>query len=137
MNELNKAELRNYAERALIEGTGGNGDPVPAVIVGAEAILSLLDELEDAQRGMKYSHAIRLKKTIEDLEAERDAALVELEACRKDADRYRWLRQAEWWRSPICVIRNPKDQAKPGSDCPSNLRLDSAIDAAMSQEQSK
>lgn len=67
-------------------------------------------------------------------EAERDAALAEIEACRKDAERYRWLRMADWWSSPLCVIRSPKKQAKPGTDCPSRDRLDSAIDAAMSQE---
>ena len=55
---------------------------------------------------------------------------VEVEALRKDAERYRWLRIADWWRSPVCVIRNPKEQAKLGSDCPSGDRLDAAIDAA-------
>lgn len=55
----------------------------------------------------------------------------EVEALRKDAERYRWLRIADWWRSPVCVIRNPKEQAKLGSDCPSGDRLDAAIDAAM------
>ena len=57
--------------------------------------------------------------------------LAEIESLRKDAERYRWLRIADWWRSPVCVIRNPKEQAKLGSDCPSGDRLDAAIDAAM------
>lgn len=52
----------------------------------------------------------------------------------KDAGRYRWLRMADWWSSSLCVIRSPKKQAKPGTDCPSRDRLDSAIDEAMSQE---
>lgn len=65
--------------------------------------------------------------TIDDLRGE-------LEACRKDAERYRWLRMADWWSSPLCVIRSPKKQAKPGTDCPSRDRLDSAIDESMSQE---
>lgn len=52
----------------------------------------------------------------------------------KDAKRYLWLRTADWWSSPLCVVRDPKQQAKPGTDCPSRDRLDSAIDAAMSQE---
>jgi len=55
----------------------------------------------------------------------------ELAALRKDAERYRWLRLADWWRSPICVIRNPKEQAKLGTDCPTGERLDDAIDAAI------
>jgi len=66
-------------------------------------------------------------------EAERDALLAEVEALRKDAERYRWFRMADWWRSPICAIRNPKVQAKLGSDCPSGDRLDEQIDAAMSK----
>jgi hypothetical protein len=57
-----------------------------------------------------------------------------LEAAVKDAERYRWLRIADWWRSPLCTISNPKKQAKLGSDCPSGDRLDAQIDAAMSME---
>lgn len=52
----------------------------------------------------------------------------------KDAKRYLWLRTADWWSSQLCVVRDPKQQAKPGTDCPSRDRLDSAIDAAMAQE---
>ena len=54
-----------------------------------------------------------------------------LEVLLKDAERYRWLQLADWWRSPVCVIRNPKEQAKLGSDCPSGERLDEAVDDAM------
>lgn len=53
----------------------------------------------------------------------------------KDAERYRWLRIADWWNSQLCVIRDPKQQAKPGTDCPSRDRLDEAIDAALQGEQ--
>ena len=60
--------------------------------------------------------------------------LAEIEGLRKDAERYRWLRLADWWRSPVCAISNPKEQAKLGSDCPSGDRLDVQIDAAMSKE---
>ena len=63
--------------------------------------------------------------------SDRDQLKADNEALRKDAERYRWLRIADWWRSPMCVIRNPKDQARLGSDCPSSDRLDAAIDAAM------
>ena len=52
----------------------------------------------------------------------------------KDAARYRWLRMTDWWDSPMSVIVNPKQQAKPGTDCPSRDRLDSAIDAAMQEQ---
>lgn len=51
-----------------------------------------------------------------------------------DAERYRWLRMANWWDSPLCVVRNPKEQAKPGTDCPSMNRLDEAVDKAMQEQ---
>lgn len=136
MNELNKAELRRLAEAAMPgdwfkagnllcfdvktgESHGLNVEDDRFIASASPAaVLSLLDQCDKA-------------------EAERDAALAELEACRKDTDRYRWLRTADWWSSPLCVVRNPKEQAKPGTDCPSRDRLDSAIDAAMSKEQSQ
>lgn len=59
------------------------------------------------------------------------ALIGESEKLRKDAERYRWLRMADWWDSPLCAVRNPAKQVKPGSDCPSRDRLDAAIDSAM------
>lgn len=62
------------------------------------------------------------------------ALITRLREAEVDAKRYRWLRMADWWSSPLCVIRSPKQQAKPGTDCPSRDRLDSAIDAAMGRK---
>ncbi|PNG11892.1 ead/Ea22-like family protein [Stutzerimonas stutzeri] len=62
-----------------------------------------------------------------------DQAKREIEQLKVNAARYEWLRLADWWRHPICVIRNPKEQAKLGSDCPSGERLDEAVDAAMQE----
>lgn len=76
-----------------------------------------------------------LTDALETAERERDQLRAEVERLRKDAERYRWLRMADWWRSPLCVIRNPKEQAKPGSDCPSRTRLDEAVDAAMAAKE--
>lgn len=59
------------------------------------------------------------------------ALQAECEKLRQDAERYRWLRMAAWWDSPLCAVRNPAKQVKPGTDCPSRDRLDAAIDAAM------
>lgn len=61
------------------------------------------------------------------------AVTAKIEAVRRDAERYRWLRMADWWNSPLCVIRDPKQQAKPGTDCPSRDRLDAVVDDAMQQ----
>jgi hypothetical protein len=59
----------------------------------------------------------------------------ENEALRKDALRYRWLRERDWFSGPLCVLRDPKRVLTRGiglgADCPSGSRLDAAIDAAM------
>lgn len=116
------------------------------------AVLALLDELESlrAQVGTLtewYSNALNVIAdvtaaipgvTYMDLPDGGDVSIPEqIRRMAKDAERYRWLRTADWWSSPLCVIRDPKQQAKPGTDCPSRDRLDSAIDAAMSQERSQ
>ena len=108
------------------------------------------DRLRAVLEGAQYPNIDRLKTlTIEqcrqvgetvmrltiDAQSERDRLRAEVERLRKDAERYRWLRMADWWRSPLCVIRNPKEQAKPGSDCPSRTRLDEAVDAAMAAKE--
>lgn len=52
----------------------------------------------------------------------------------RDAERYRWLRQQDWFDGELCVLRDPKkvltNGVGLGSDCPSRERLDDAIDAA-------
>lgn len=67
----------------------------------------------------------------EALAAERDQLKTENDALRKDADRYRWLRGQYWNESEIAVVCHPKKAVKLGFDCPSEERLDCAIDAAM------
>ena len=58
----------------------------------------------------------------------------------KDAARYRWLREQDWFSGTLCVLRDPKRVLTSGiglgADCPSHHRLDAAIDAAMSTHQS-
>jgi hypothetical protein len=50
---------------------------------------------------------------------------------KRDAERYRWLREQFWNESELCLVRYPKDAVKLGYDCPSLDRLDYAIDAAI------
>lgn len=69
------------------------------------------------------------------LASDYDTMRTEIEALRKDAERYRWLREQQWNTSPICAVTRPKDAVKLGHDCPSLDRLDAAIDAAMRDSQ--
>lgn len=55
----------------------------------------------------------------------------EIDQYRKDAERYRWLRSRHWNDSDLCVVLNPKRSVKLGYICPSEERLDFAIDAAI------
>lgn len=122
-------------------GSGGYNAPEVDPEVFARKIMDGINILNDplAQLVIKKGEQIdQLKAEIAGLKTGYEAyeqvnagLKAEVEALRKDAERYRWLRIADWWRSPVCVIRNPKEQAKLGSDCPSGDRLDAAIDAAM------
>ncbi len=55
----------------------------------------------------------------------------------KDAARYRWLREQDWFSGELCVLRSPKKILTSGSglgaDCPSRERLDEAIDAEINR----
>lgn len=48
-----------------------------------------------------------------------------------DAIRYRWLRKQHWDHSAMAVVSDPKENVRLGTYCPSDDRLDAAIDAAM------
>jgi hypothetical protein len=55
----------------------------------------------------------------------------------KDAERYRWLRECDWFDSELCVLRDPKKALTSGhglgADCPSRDRLDAVIDAILAK----
>lgn len=67
----------------------------------------------------------------EALAAERDQLKAENEALRKDAERYRFLRNQHWPVAELAVVCNPKVSVKLGHDCPSEERLDEQVDGAM------
>lgn len=56
----------------------------------------------------------------------------ELAAIKRDAERYRWLREQHWNEAKLCVVAQPKNSVKLGCDCPSFDRLDNLIDELMS-----
>lgn len=53
---------------------------------------------------------------------------------RKDAKRYRFLRNQHWPVAYLAVVVNPKVSVKLGHDCPSGERLDEQVDGAMKRE---
>jgi len=57
-----------------------------------------------------------------DMAAERDTL-------KADAERYRKLRDMNWYDGPLCVVRAPKGKVRPGTDCPSRERLDEVLDS--------
>lgn len=75
------------------------------------------DGLDFLKSGITYGQALEI------IEALKEA--------QQDAERYRWLRECDWEKSPMCVLVSPKQNAKLGSDCPSRARLDEFIDEAM------
>jgi hypothetical protein len=58
----------------------------------------------------------------------------EVEAHRKDAERYQWLRSQHWEKSELCVVEHPRASIRLGFDCPSLLRLDEIIDVAIARD---
>lgn len=71
------------------------------------------------------------KKKIASLNSEISRLKFKMESMQKDADRYLWLRNQHWNDSIMCVVIGPKKNVKLGSDCPTLVRLDDAIDEAM------
>lgn len=112
---------------AVCETFEEDGDcPVARFIAAANpaAVLALLDDLDQARNGMKYACGIRLKKEIDRLQ-------VENQALRKDAERYRWLRDKsesihQFYLSMPIWFTGVKF---------SRENVDSTIDAAMKEPQ--
>ncbi|RKP56399.1 hypothetical protein [Pararobbsia silviterrae] len=51
----------------------------------------------------------------------------------RDAARYRWLREQQWNESELFVVAGGKSRVHYGTDCPTDERLDEAIDTAIAQ----
>ena len=134
-------ELVDNAQALQENSDLGESDPFAIVLLAAASRIrrqeGSIDKLKAENEQLAKTAScwgrlnIQNKALSDSFRAERDQLKADNEALRKDAERYRWLRIDDWWRSPMCVIRNPTDQAKLGSDCPSSDRLDAAIDAAI------
>lgn len=103
-------------------------------------ILALLAEIERLKRALQEeegrsnmssrAHRVVSHKR-ESVERERDQLKAESEALRRDAKRYRFLRNQHWPVAELAVVCNPKVSVKLGHDCPSGDRLDQQVDGAM------
>lgn len=143
---VDKSELRRLAETAAddieFDWNGLNRASMHKALPPS-AVLALLDELERLQAtcdGLDRQNDA-IAQEIGASESERVRLLAELEACRKDADRYRWLRgrcfgfgHDEAYRG-IATMR--WGEWHYGTAEGHAMQMDQAIDAAMSSEKEK
>lgn len=148
MGADNTEALRSEAPRRLVAPLWAQSDCIaaalrifqdvpaaPAVANGALTDEAIYDISASCEIGIEHDDD-ETKKRIDFARAilaaaGPDSALV------KDAARYRWLRDCDWFSSELCVLRSPKQVLTKtgltlGADCPSRNRLDEAIDAALS-----
>jgi hypothetical protein len=95
-------------------------------------ILKLIDEVR-LHHFSWAGCAQQLKDAIVDLEeveSKCKTQAAENAELKRDAERYRWLREQHWNEADMAVVFYPKKSVKLGFDCPSLDRLDAAIDAA-------
>lgn len=123
---LDKKKLKSMAHDALSHPL----DPIRGMAfqstVRPHVMLALLEEIEsDAMHMRAFGEVMRSQgEQIDQLKAEN-------EALRKDAKRYRFLRNQHWPVAELAVVCNPKVSVKLGHDCPSGDRLDQQVDGAM------
>jgi hypothetical protein len=99
------------------------------------------DELNDARNAAiercNFMHGATREAQEFAAQAQEEARRLtrENEGLAKDAARYRWLRECDWFTSSLCVLYSPKEVfargGALGADCPSRGRLDASIDAAL------
>jgi hypothetical protein len=96
-------------------------------------IKDLRQRLEESEKQIEHQ-----SKAYGILCVELNLAREDSAAFARDAGRYRWLREQDWFDGSICVLRNPKRVLTQGvglgADCPSHDRLDQFIDAAIAAE---
>lgn len=119
------ADLRDLASRH------GDTRDNPFLRAAIEKITRLNRELAEEQAALDIMTGYR--ESADEMNAKLQRELAE---ARRDAERYRWLRQdtSDWWASGIC------EQLGSMGDIAGRLtndHLDAAIDAAMAKERGK
>ena len=119
---LSKKQLKEL--RAATEPLKGIADAQAPLDVSE--LLALLDHITELEENATAKAlALKAAKAMQQSETER------ADANERDAGRYRWLRKRHWSDSTLAVVAVPKRSVKLGEDCPSEERLDAAIDQAM------
>lgn len=105
--------------------------PTDALSVADELLVPIEGFPEPTRLEVMAAESLRAQhRLIEILECALRDADTELEAAKRDAARYRWLRHQHWNMADMCVVENPKKNVLLGARCPSRELLDAAIDAA-------
>lgn len=96
-------------------------------------VLALLAEIEQLRNSNEQvcANYNRVSFASEERGKQIDQLKAENEALRRDAKRYRFLRNQHWPVAELAVVCNPKVSVKLGHDCPSGDRLDQQVDGAM------
>lgn len=144
VTKLNSAELRRLAtrvQRGILRSSPAEWMEFREMSGNPRVILSLLDQCDGllAQHARDSTTLRELCRARDDARKERDADLAELEACREDAGRYRWLRE-NWFKiygrsmgeNGIII-----ELGEPWNVSGLPAHVDYAIDYSISREQSK
>ncbi|MFK3815108.1 hypothetical protein ACI2KG_00610 [Pseudomonas sp. NPDC089407] len=101
--------------------------------IAGDDVLDLLAEIERLDRESQNlsSQLGECDRERRAFRGDRDQLKAENEALRRDARRYRFLRNQHWPVAELAVVCNPKVSVKLGYDCPSGDRLDQQVDGAM------
>lgn len=97
-----------------------------AVVNGAAMVERAEKRAEKAEAKLAEVEHVKAGVLEDFVESQKEVARLQ-----KDAARYQWLRQQNWNDGKLAVVADPKNAVKLGHDCPSLLRLDAAIDAAI------
>lgn len=116
--------LASFAESSgrLLDQVRAERDALRSQVATLQAEPNSYQSGYDAGRAAEKAHADNWRE--------------EADGLRRDASRYRFLRNQHWPVAYLAVVINPKAAVKPGHVCPSGDRLDEQVDEAMKREAS-
>lgn len=133
-------QVLNHDCETVCETYEGEGDCPDAQFIAAAnpaTVLTLLAEIEGlhAQHARDSGELRKLCSARDSARRQRDQLKAENEALRKDAERYRWVRDSAYGAETIDGLRIMFEAPMPeGAVATSAEKLDMAVDADMKQE---